>query len=433
MNDDNFKGKNEFEDTQEIHINENEFEVKDKNIIYEDNFNNENEKINSEPYINYERERNVKRLPTLGFAIILLTTSVLSGLAGAFGVHYFDKVNNTSSNVQNSTGNNISKESNLSKDSASTVNLEKNSITKIAEEVGPAVVGISTTTNSWIDAKNSESAGSGIVFDSNGYIITNQHVIAGGTKIMVSLPSGEKVEAKVVGEDARTDIAVLKVDAPNLTAAKFGDSDKTKVGENVIAIGNPLGEEFAGSVTSGILSAKDRSMSINEDNVSRTYNVMQTDASINPGSSGGALLNAAGEVIGVNTLKISSAEGMGFAIPINAVKDVANELMKNGYIKRPYLGVATVYLDEETAKMYNTESGMGVKQVVKGSAADKAGIQAGDLITEIDGKKVKTENDLTNAIGEKEVGDTMKLKINSENGKSKTVTVTLQENTEDKE
>lgn len=398
-----------------------------REINLEDNYVNEEENIkekviDTKPSYNKEKKKNVKRLPALGIAIMILASSVLGGLAGAFGVRYYDSFNSPSG----SSGS-INKESNLS-NNAVTTSLPKNNITKVAEEVGPTVVGISTTKSSWRDATSSESAGSGIVFDSNGYIVTNQHVIAGGTKIMVSLPSGKKVEAKVVGQDAKTDLAVLKVEAKDLKAAKFGDSDSLRVGDSVIAIGNPLGEEFAGSVTSGILSAKQRNMSIKEQGYSRTYNVLQTDASINPGSSGGALFNEAGEVVGINTLKISTAEGMGFAIPINEAKEIIKELMDSGYIKRPFLGVSTIYLDSETAKMYNIPSGMGVQQVVKGSAAEKAGIVSGDIITEIDGKKIEGENDLTNAINKKKIGDTITLKIVNEKGGSKTATATLEEN-----
>lgn len=386
------------------------------------------ETIKHEPPLYNRKEKQTKRLPSFGLAIILLTTSILSGFAGAFGVRYFDHASTT-----NIGGNGVTKENNLNTDSkATTVSRPKNYITKVSEEVGPAVVGISTTKSSWIESQNSESAGSGIVFDSKGYIVTNQHVVEGGTKVMVSLPGGKKVQAKVIGEDAKTDLAVLKVETTGLTAAKFGDSDAIRVGDSVIAIGNPLGEEFAGSVTSGILSAKDRDMSFNDDGNSRTYNVLQTDASINPGSSGGALLNESGEVVGINTLKISSAEGMGFAIPINEVKIVIKELMDTGYVKRAFLGVSTIYLDAETAKMYNTQSGMGVQQVVPGSAANKAGIVPGDIIVEIDGKKIESETDLTNAVNKKKVGETISLKIHDQNGKTRDVKIVLEENTNSK-
>lgn len=400
--------------TKEINYSNNNFSDDLNNNFtnnFDDNFNKDNRK---------KKKPKTKRLPTLGLALMILGSSVLGGVVGAFGVTYINNYN-TSSSAEITKNNNLTNK-------VTTTSTPKTTITKVAEEVGPAVVGIYTTKSNWIDATSSESSGSGIVFSEDGYIVTNQHVIAGGTKIMVSLPTGKKVQAKIIGQDTKTDLAVLKVDAKGLTAAKFGDSDAIRVGDSVIAIGNPLGEEFAGSVTSGIVSAKDRNMSISESGSTRTYNVIQTDASINPGNSGGALLNASGEVIGINTLKISSAEGMGFAIPINEAKTIINELMKTGYVKRPYLGVATVYLDEATAKMYNIPSGVGIQQVVQGSPAEKAGLKSGDIITEIDGNKIKGQTDLSDAVNKKKIGDSITLKIANENGNSKTVKVTLEEN-----
>lgn len=381
-----------------------------------DNFNGNFNEYNE--YDENVKKKKTKRLPSLGLAIMLLTTSVFGGVVGAFSYKYFEKPNTQS----------ITKENNLSTNNLTTTSIPKTSITEVAEKVGPAVVGISTTKSNWMDSTSSESAGSGIVFDGNGYIVTNQHVIEGGTKIMVSLPNGKKSEAKIVGQDAKTDLAVLKVNETGLTTAKFGDSDAIRVGDSVIAIGNPLGEKFAGSVTSGIVSAKQREMTMQESGYTRTYNVIQTDASINPGSSGGALLNANGEVIGINTLKISSAEGMGFAIPINEAKTIIDELIKTGYIKRPFLGVGSVYLDAETAKAYGIPSGIGIKQVVEGSAAQKAGLVPGDIITEIEGNKVESGDDLTNIMNKKKIGDTLKLKVITESGKTKEVKATLTEN-----
>lgn len=382
-----------------------------------DNFNNNFNEENNDFNENIKKKK-TKRLPSLGLALMLLTSSLLGGVVGAFSYKYFEKPNTES----------ITKENNLNTDNLTTTSIPKTSITEVAEKVGPAVVGISTTKSNWMDSTSSESAGSGIVFDSDGYIVTNQHVIEGGTKIMVSLPNGKKAEAKVIGQDAKTDLAVLKVEEKGLTTAKFGNSDSIRVGDSVIAIGNPLGEKFAGSVTSGIVSAKQREMTMQEQGYTRTYNVIQTDASINPGSSGGALLNANGEVIGINTLKISSAEGMGFAIPINEAKTIIDELIKTGYIKRPFLGVGSVYLDAETAKAYGIPSGIGIKQVVQGSAAEKAGLVPGDIITEIEGKKVESADDLTNVMNKKKIGDTLKLKVVNESGKSKEVKATLTEN-----
>ncbi|MEG0152067.1 MAG: trypsin-like peptidase domain-containing protein [Cellulosilyticaceae bacterium] len=410
------------EENKNINNGDKDFILIDESINSSSEENYNTEEINTsiikkEIKKSNKKPRKTLSLPSLGLALMLTGSAILGGIVGGY---------TSSMMTPKNIGNNINYNDNISSTKGAT--LQKNSITSVSDNVGPAVVGISTSKSSWMDSASAGSTGSGIVFDSNGYIVTNQHVIEGGNKIMVSLPSGKKVQAKVIGQDTKTDLAVLKVDEKNLVAAKFGNSDNVRVGETVVAIGNPLGEEFAGSVTSGIVSAKGRSMTVNESGQSRVYNGIQTDASINPGNSGGALLNLAGEVIGINTLKISSAEGMGFAIPINEVKSVVKELIETGYIKRPMLGVSTVYLDEQTAKLYQIPSGMGVQEVVKGSAADAAGIIPGDIIVEVDGKKIEDQNTLSTVISSKKIGDTVNIKVAKENGTVKTVNAKLTEN-----
>ncbi|MDA8441957.1 MAG: trypsin-like peptidase domain-containing protein [Peptococcaceae bacterium] len=211
----------------------------------------------------------------------------------------------------------------------------------MAAAVSPAVVGIiskggGTDSHPW--AAVGGGSGSGVVFDQTGYIVTNNHVVDGAQEVEVDLADGRMFAAKVIGTDPRTDLAVLKIAAANLPAANFGDSDKLQVGELVAAIGNPLGEQYYGSVTAGIVSATRRTVSVGD---SQYIDLLQTDAAINPGNSGGALVNSRGEVIGINSVKISGdkVEGMGFAIPSNTVIQVTRDLVQNGKVTRPWLGV----------------------------------------------------------------------------------------------
>ena len=303
-------------------------------------------------------------------------------------------------------------------------------IVAAAKKVGPAVVGI--TNKAYVrDIFNrvqltERGTGSGVIYDKDGYIATNNHVVEGASEIIVSLTDGRTVKGKVLGADAVTDLAVVKIDADNLPVAKFGDSDSLQVGEPAIAIGNPLGLEFRGSVTAGVISALNRSIELGE----RKFNLIQTDAAINPGNSGGALVNADGEVVGINSAKIavSGVEGIGFAIPVNTAKPILDELAKHGRIARPYLGASL--MDQEIAARYGFEldlhGGIFIVKVVANSPADKAGIKPGDIIIDFNGAKVKTAVDLRSKLNECKVGDTAEITI-MRNGAAQSVSVTLEE------
>ncbi len=300
---------------------------------------------------------------------------------------------------------------------------------RVAKTVGPAVVGI---TNKAVahDIFNrtfeTEGVGSGVIFRNDGYIITNNHVIAGAKEIIVSLSDGNSVNGTLIGTDEMTDIAVVKVDVKDLPTAELGDSDEVVVGEPAIAIGNPMGLEFQGSVTVGVISALNRTLELND----RRVTLFQTDAAISPGNSGGALVNADGEVIGINSAKlaVTGVEGMGFAIPINTVKAIVNELMDKGYVSRPYLGV-TIF-DKPTAARYgyqlSIEKGVYIFQVGLDSPAGRAGFQRGDIILSIDGKEVNSVSDVRNAIAAHKIGDRIKVLIDHEN-RQETIEVTLEE------
>ena len=305
----------------------------------------------------------------------------------------------------------------------------ENPVVAISKQVGPSVVGIKTTyqAQTFFGETEAEGEGSGIVYSKEGYIITNYHVVeeaikSSKAKVEVLLSTGESLEATVVGGDAVTDIAVVKVEAGKLTAAEFGDSDGVEVGELAVAIGNPLGQEFAGSVTVGYISAVNRTMTAE----GTTYNLIQTDAAINSGNSGGPLVSSSGKVIGINTAKIAATgvEGMGFSIPINEVLPIVEELITNKKIARPYIGIGGVEIDEYDAKRYNLVPGVYVQTVDIKSAAEKAGIRQGDVITEVDGTKVASVAEINVIKNKKKVGDKLTVKLYRD-GEYKTVTVTL--------
>lgn len=307
------------------------------------------------------------------------------------------------------------------------------STVEIGKLVGPAVVGISTLmetqTYSFFGhsgVSESEGSGSGIIISEDGYIVTNNHVIDGAKRIRVILNNSKEYEATVVGADAKTDLAILKIEETGLPKAILGDSDLLEAGERCVAIGNPLGQELAGSLTQGIISALGRTLTV--DNVS--YTLIQTDAAINPGNSGGALVNAYGEVIGINTVKVSASEveGLGFAIPVNNAKPILEDLINFGYVKgRPQIGVTLVYVTEQEARYYNIPAaGLFVSDVSAGSGAEAAGIKKGDVILKCNGKAVTSSTEINAIRDEFKAGDSITLTINRD-GSVRDVQVKLSE------
>ena len=312
-----------------------------------------------------------------------------------------------------------------------------------ANKILPSIVGIkieyTVNTNSIFGKGTSSTAtasGSGIIISEDGYILTNNHVVSSNssenslyyqiseaTKVSVKLFNDEtEYEAKIVGQDEQTDLAVIKIEKNGLTKAEFADSDDVKVGEFAMAVGNPV--NMTSTVTTGIISAVNRKITSD----GKTYKCIQTDAAINSGNSGGALVNSEGKVIGINTLKLSGTgiEGIGFAIPINSTTDITSQLIQYSKVKRPYIGISGISLDESTAKKYNLVVGIYVKSVEDFSSAEKAGLKAGDVILEVDGKSVKKMDELNEIKNSHQIGDVMKLKINR-NGTEKEINVTLGE------
>lgn len=346
----------------------------------------------------------------------VLTFILIASLSGGITSYY---VTNKEKSQENISGDLTS-----NKLEANNKQIYANSISNVARKVSPAVVGISIKVDGGGDTP--EVSGSGIIFKSEGFIITNYHIIENATEIDVKLSNYKVLKAKVIGTDAISDLAVLKVETSNLPVAKFGDSSKVNVGDLAIAIGNTQGEQFSGVVTAGIISAIDRKINIVDQKTGEQtiYKIIQTDAVINEGNSGGALCNISGEVIGINSSKISSdseAYGMGFAINTNVAKEIINDLMTYGKVIRPAIGINGV----EASSVGNKGiAGVYVQEVVSGSGADKAGIMPTDIITQIGGVSVKNMEELSNVLDKYKVAGSVHCKI-WRDGKVKDVSIVL--------
>ena len=312
-----------------------------------------------------------------------------------------------------------------------------------ANKILPSIVGIQIEYNvtsmfsifGGNQTSTATATGSGIIISDDGYILTNNHVVSSSeseayyqvseaTKITVTLFNDDtQYEATIVGTDEETDLAVIKIDATGLTQAEFADSDSIKVGEFAMAVGSPLG--LQSTITCGVVSAVNREVT---DTDGKTYTLIQTDAAINAGNSGGALVNSEGKVIGVNTLKLTGddVEGMGFAIPINSTTDITSQLIQYSKVRRPYIGVTGMDLDAETARKNNLVEGIYVKDVETFSAAEKGGIKIGDVIIKADGKDVKTMDELNEIKNSHNIGDEMTITVNRD-GEQKDLTITLGE------
>ena len=309
----------------------------------------------------------------------------------------------------------------------STPNTDALSIPSVYKKVKDSVVGIVVTVTD--GAQIGQGSGTGIILSEDGYISTNAHVVDGATAIKVVLADKTEYEAELIGSDAKTDLAVLKIDATNLTPAQFGDSDTLTVGETVVAIGNPYGLELAGTVTSGIISALNRNIVIEG-----TYmTLIQTDASINPGNSGGPLVNTHGQVIGITSSKIvtSGYEGIGFAIPISGATDIIEELIQYGYIKnRPFIGIQGSDLDATYAQIYSIPKGVYVQYVDPESDAHKQGLKKGDIITAVDGVDITSMAELDAEKNKNAPGDSITLTV-YRNTKYIDITILLSESSGD--
>ncbi|WP_461247375.1 S1C family serine protease [Treponema sp. R6D11] len=302
----------------------------------------------------------------------------------------------------------------------SKANGQELSVIDISKKAGPAVVGITTKTqfsSFFGSVQETEGSGSGFIIRQDGYIVTNNHVIDGASTMKVITNTGKEYNARLIGKDAKTDLAVVKIDASGLPTVELGKSAELEVGEIAVAIGNPLGQDLAGSVTVGFISALNRVMTVEN----TKYTLIQTDAAINPGNSGGPLLNTYGQVIGINTVKVSSAEGLGFAIPIDNAKTIIDDLIANGYVKgRPVIGFTPRRdITSELSKYYGIPAGIYVGEVQAFSGAEDAGLKTGDIIVAFNGKKCLTYDELEKMKEGLKPGDIVNIKVKRANDSGK--------------
>ncbi len=407
--------------TTEIDSSDNlEFSVEDEKNTEKRKFSeNVKRKNGTKKYIAIAAVATIVNITILG-AIFTFGYNIGSGRIGRMGKA--NVVEQLNSEVKDITG------------AKKTINLGNElSTVEISKKVGPAVVGITSKIENVMSifgmTSVSEGSGSGIIISADGYIVTNNHVIENASTVKVTLNTGTEYEAKVIGADSKTDLAVIKIQPKeNLTVAELGDSTTLEVGERAIAIGNPLGLEFFGSTTQGIISAINRSITVDN----KTMNVIQTDAAINNGNSGGALVNAYGKVIGINAVKIasSSVEGMGFAIPISEARPVIADLISYGYVKgRPVIGI-TRYRDvtEYMASRQGWPLGVQIMGTQIGSGADVAGLEQGDIIVKADGKNIKNIDELNKIKDKHKPGDILQIEVYKYNtGLTEKVSIKLSE------
>ena len=422
-------------------------ENNDKNVVYEiKNENNSSFKTVKDPnyYKNYEKKSNNKSTTSFTKSILVPFVSGVVGCAVVIGTCF--GVPSIRSSILGIENINNSANSSEVTGYVSQTSLSNYSDTAVyaANKILPSIVGITVeyNVNSMFSmfggnsqSTSAKASGSGIIISDDGYILTNNHIVAtsssndfyevsAATKVTVKLFNDEtEYEAKIIGTDEQTDLAVIKIEKTDLPKAEFADSDNIKVGEFAMAVGNPLGLES--TITCGVISAVNRQIT---DSDGTSYTLIQTDAAINSGNSGGALVNSQGQVIGINTLKLEGTgiEGMGFAIPINSTKDITSQLIEYSKVRRPYIGITGMDLDEKTAKANGLVVGIYVKSIEDFSAAEKAGVKPGDVIVKADGKDIKTMDELNEIKNSHQIGDQMTITVNR-NGQERDLTITLDE------
>lgn len=383
-----------------------------------DNYNRYTYRSSPELYMKTQKKRKLsdKKIAAMMCATVFLSSAI--GFGGGM----------LAGNMQEASGNSGGANIPITSVSSS----EKKNLANTAEVAARAMESVVEIRTESVTLGNrimgqyvSEGAGSGVIFSADGYIVTNNHVIEGANKITVTTRGGAEYEAKLIGTDAKTDLAVIKVDAKDLKAATHGSSKNLVVGEEVVAIGNPLGQ-LGGTVTNGIISSLDREIDIEGEKMT----LLQTDASVNPGNSGGGLFDSAGQLIGIVNAKSSGSgiEGLGFAIPIDSAVPIVEELVANGYVSgRVDIGMNFMDVDERAAFIYRMSSaGVYVSEVKAGSAAEKIGIRAGDRIVSVDGTKITKTEQLQEIFEKYNVGDSLKIVV-ERNGKQAEASLTLEE------
>lgn len=393
----------------------------DDNKYYNEEQNISNEEQYKIPedipiYVNTEEKKEKKRFrgSLISYIALALVASIIGGLASTYvaPMLYGSVLPNPTNNEYVAQQVNINTSDDI------------NTVSAVVKKSMGSVVGITSVEvqQFFFSQQEVEGIGSGVIIDSNGYILTNSHVVADGNakKINVLFLNGDKKEGKLLWYDSLLDLAVIKVDATGLPVATLGDSDKLEVGEIAVAIGNPLGLEFQRSVTSGIISGLSRTIQVNADTI--IEDLIQTDASINPGNSGGPLLNSKGEVIGINTVKIKSAEGLGFAIPINKAKTIAEEVVKHGTYRNVVVGIKGISVEEYQYRLgikLSTEKGVLLLEVGNNTPASRAGLLYGDIILKIDNMETSNMTELKKVLYKYKQGDKATLTIVRDNEEMK--------------
>ena len=356
-----------------------------------------------------KKQSKIKR----NIAIIIICTIIIITLIYLYDTYQKIEINNSNYETKKV-------QSTINEQTVENTIENSKTVADVLENTMESVVGISKLKDNGISifSSNNETLlglGTGLIVTENGYILSNEHVTGGKySTCYITLENGKKYDGKVVWSDTDLDLSITKIDAKELKYITLGDSSNIKVGESVYAIGNPIGFEFRRTVTSGIISAKNRSIKLEENNnISYMSDLIQTDATINPGNSGGPLIYPNGEVIGINTVKISSAEGIGFAIPINVVKGVIESFKNTGSFEQTTIGIYAY--DKDVIPYLNSNvnfsEGIYIAEITKNGPAESAGLKQGDIITEIDSKKLSTMNDLREYIYTKKVGDIVNLQI----------------------
>lgn len=409
------------------------------NVSNNTNYNNSNNEYSNNTFTdsdyevktinNKNKHRSGKKIAS--YVAVGLICSIIGGTAsGAASLYFLPKTSffKNSPLYQNLVNQTTSNTSSNYKASPIVSTSGALTVADIAKKVSPAVVGVSTkssvSSNTFFgSSQEQDGMGSGIIINKEGYILTNYHVISGAQNITIILNNKKEVPAKVVNYDSSMDLAIIKVTESTTMpgVAELGSSSNLEVGDQVVAIGNPLGKEFLGSVTSGIVSALNREVEVEN---SKTQTLIQTDAAINPGNSGGPLVNSQGQVVGITNAKLggNGVEGMGFAIPIDLVKPKIDSLSKPLLL----IGISCTDVTSDEAKQYNVPQGVAVAQVTPSSPAQKAGLQANDIITKFDGKTIKTTDELNSIKSSHKAGDKINIEI-YRNGSTKSLTLTLTE------
>ena len=417
-------------------MNYNNFDQDNRNNGFEQTPYPVNNALNAQPAQPVKAKNSKLRLAALAISFSLLGGAL--GTGGTFAALRAFGNNSGTASATKTNGTTVIKTADDSGKSVAMQTVKTNGTQLTASQVYQnnvnSTVGITTeiTTNYFGYKTTAAASGSGFIITDDGYIVTNHHVIEGANSVKVTLYDNTQYDAEIVGSDESNDIAVLKIDASGLTPVTLGDSEALSVGDNVVAIGNPLGE-LTFTLTSGIVSAKDRSITTSN---SVMMNLIQTDCAINSGNSGGALFNMYGEVVGVTNAKYSSnssteasIDNIGFAIPINNVKDIVTSIIENGYVVKPYIGVSVETVSSDM-KSYGIPEGAVVRVVNEDSPAEKAGLKENDIITKADDEDITSSNDLVSKIKKASKGDKIKLTVYRQ-GEEKTIELTVDETKQD--